>query len=176
MSQVSAFLDTRTTLMIKHIPNKYTQSMFLAEISTSTSKKIDFFYLPIDFKNKCNRGYAFVNFLSPMFIPEFVLKYNSKKWSSFNSDKLCSITYARIQGRGAMVKRFENSSLMEKEEEFRPVVFDWSAEEVGENPAAEASETIEATAAASSTAAVAEAAAATTGDEKTTPQKGDGGD
>ncbi|GMI36765.1 hypothetical protein TrCOL_g6280, partial [Triparma columacea] len=31
--------------------------------------------------------------------------------------------YARIQGKAAMVKRFENSALMEKEDEFKPVVF-----------------------------------------------------
>jgi hypothetical protein len=53
--------DRRTTLMIKNIPNKYTQKMLLATIDESFKGQYDFFYLPIDFKNKCNVGYAFIN-------------------------------------------------------------------------------------------------------------------
>ncbi len=53
--------DRRTTLMIKNIPNKYTQKMLLATIDEHFRGSYDFFYLPIDFKNKCNVGYAFIN-------------------------------------------------------------------------------------------------------------------
>ncbi|KAG9149947.1 hypothetical protein Leryth_010021 [Lithospermum erythrorhizon] len=46
--------DTRTTLMIKNIPNKYTSNMLLASIDETHKGTYDFLYLPIDFKNKCN--------------------------------------------------------------------------------------------------------------------------
>ena len=42
--------DTRTTIMIKNIPNKYTQKMLLSKINENHKDKYDFFYLPIDFK------------------------------------------------------------------------------------------------------------------------------
>lgn len=43
-------LDTRTTLMIKNIPNKYTQKMLLSTVDEAFKGQYDFFYLPIDFK------------------------------------------------------------------------------------------------------------------------------
>jgi hypothetical protein len=61
--------DKRTTLMVKNIPNKYTQKMLLATIDEQFKGQYDFFYLPIDFKNKCNVGYAFLNMVSPTKIP-----------------------------------------------------------------------------------------------------------
>ena len=42
--------DMRTTLMMKNIPNKYTQVMILKKIDENHKKQYDFFYLPIDFK------------------------------------------------------------------------------------------------------------------------------
>jgi RNA recognition motif-containing protein len=117
--------DRRSSLMVRNIPNKYTQQMLLSEFANTGhgSDKMDFFYLPIDFKNKCNRGYAFVNFVDYKDIIPFFSQYTKCGWKRFNSDKICDITYARIQGKAAMLKRFENSSLMEKDDEYRPMVF-----------------------------------------------------
>jgi hypothetical protein len=117
--------DHRSSLMVRNIPNKYTQQMLLAEFADAGHgpTKMDFFYLPIDFKNRCNRGYAFVNFVDYRDIIAFFDEYNGRGWKRFNSDKICDITYARIQGKAAMLKRFENSALMEKDDEYRPKVF-----------------------------------------------------
>jgi RNA recognition motif-containing protein len=117
--------DTRTSLMVRNIPNKYTQQMLLSEFEENGHGPgvIDFFYLPIDFKNRCNRGYAFINFVDYRDILPFHKRYFGKHWRTFNSDKICDITYARIQGKAAMLKRFENSALMEKDDEYKPLVF-----------------------------------------------------
>ena len=125
INAVESGKDTRTSLMVRNIPNKYTQKMLLGEFAEAGhgSDKMDFFYLPIDFKNRCNRGYAFVNFVDCRDIAAFHRQYNGKQWKVFNSDKICDITYARIQGKAAMLKRFQNSALMEKEDDYRPVVF-----------------------------------------------------
>jgi hypothetical protein len=127
-------LDTRTTLMVRNIPNKYTQQMLLTEFTENNHGPgvIDFFYLPIDFKNRCNRGYAFINFVDHHDILNFHRQYYGKHWRTFNSDKICDITYARIQGKAAMLKRFENSALMERDEEYKPLVFVSSGPERGE--------------------------------------------
>ena len=126
-------LNTRTSLMVRNIPNKYTQKMLLDEFTENNHGPgiIDFFYLPIDFKNRCNRGYAFINFVDYHDILKFHRQYFGQHWRTFNSDKICNITYARIQGKAAMLKRFENSALMEKEQEYKPLVFVSSGPERG---------------------------------------------
>ena len=42
-------MDGRTTIMIRNIPNKYTQGMLLDLFEIRHKKKFDFFYLPIDY-------------------------------------------------------------------------------------------------------------------------------
>ncbi|KAJ7960672.1 Protein MEI2-like [Quillaja saponaria] len=111
--------DTRTTLMIKNIPNKYTSKMLLAAIDESHQGTYDFLYLPIDFKNKCNVGYAFINMVSPSHIVPFYKAFNGKKWEKFNSEKVASLAYARIQGKAALVTHFQNSSLMNEDKRCR---------------------------------------------------------
>ena len=111
------------TEQVRNIPNKYQQQMLLEEINVSHEGTYDFFYLPIDFKNKCNVGYCFINFLDPKHIVAFVKDFNGLRWKSFNSEKVCAITFARIQGKSSMVSRFQNSSLLEKDDEYRPLLF-----------------------------------------------------
>lgn len=115
--------DNRTTLMIKNIPNKYTSKMLLAAIDEQHRGTYDFIYLPIDFKNKCNVGYAFINMIDPLQIVPFHKVFNGKKWEKFNSEKVATLAYARIQGKAALIAHFQNSSLMNEDKRCRPILF-----------------------------------------------------
>ena len=50
-------------------------------------------------------------------------EFNHKKWDRFNSDKVCEITYARIQGKISLITHFENSSLIHEDEGYQPIIF-----------------------------------------------------
>ncbi|KAK7282133.1 hypothetical protein RIF29_10701 [Crotalaria pallida] len=115
--------DSRTTLMIKNIPNKYTSKMLLAAIDEQCRGTYDFLYLPIDFKNKCNVGYAFINMIDPGQIIPFHQAFHGKKWEKFNSEKVAVLAYARIQGKSALIAHFQNSSLMNEDKRCRPILF-----------------------------------------------------
>ena len=49
--------------------------------------------------------------------------FNGKKWEKFNSEKVASLAYARIQGRSALISHFQNSSLMNEDKRCRPILF-----------------------------------------------------
>jgi len=123
INQLLTGQEQRTTLMIRNIPNKYTQKMILAAVDTVSHGLYDFFYLPIDFKNKCNVGYAFINFIHPLSVVDFYQKFHQQKWEKFNSEKVCKISFARIQGKESLVLRFQNSSLMTEDKKCRPIIF-----------------------------------------------------
>lgn len=124
--------DNRTTLMIKNIPNKYTSKMLLAAIDERHKGTYDFIYLPIDFKNKCNVGYAFINMTDPRQIVPFYQSFNGKKWEKFNSEKVASLAYARIQGKAALIAHFQNSSLMNEDKRCRPILFNTDGPNAGD--------------------------------------------
>eukprot|EP01018_Ginkgo_biloba_P021231 Gb_33381 [translate_table: standard] len=126
----------RTTLMIKNIPNKYSQPMLFALLdhhciehnkqigdSNGVQSAYDFVYLPIDFKNRCNLGYAFVNFTSVEATVRFYKSFHRQLWEAFNSRKICEITYARVQGREAFEEHFHNSRFACDTQKYLPVTF-----------------------------------------------------
>eukprot|EP01129_Flabellula_baltica_P003382 TRINITY_DN13155_c0_g1_i1.p1 TRINITY_DN13155_c0_g1~~TRINITY_DN13155_c0_g1_i1.p1 ORF type:complete len:410 (+),score=80.30 TRINITY_DN13155_c0_g1_i1:81-1310(+) len=115
--------DRRTSLMIKNIPNKYDQELLLEAIDQNFSRQYDFFYLPMDFKNHCNVGYAFINFISYTSIPKFYQEFNDTRWPKFKSVKVCEIRYGRIQGKEQLLEHFKSSRLMNEESTYRPVSF-----------------------------------------------------
>lgn len=115
--------DKRTTLMIKNIPNKYTISTFLQEINVNFHNKYDIFYLPIDYGNKCNLGFAFINFVDSMHIIDFYETYRGKKWKRFNSEKICDLVYGKIQGKQELIAHFEKGKvLLFESEDKRPLI------------------------------------------------------
>ena len=115
--------DLRTTLMIKNIPNKYTLISFLDEINEYFKNTYDIFYLPIDYINKCNLGFAFINFVEPFHIILFYELYRGKKWKKFNSDKICELLFAKFQGRKELISHFERGKVLSFEsEDKRPLI------------------------------------------------------
>ncbi|CAA6668322.1 unnamed protein product [Spirodela intermedia] len=135
--------DSRTTLMIKNIPNKYTSKMLLAAIDENHHGTYDFIYcllissflsivcLP-PLQNKCNVGYAFINMIDPRKIIPFFQTFNGKKWEKFNSEKVASLAYARIQGKAALIAHFQNSSLMNEDKRCRPILFQTDGPNAGD--------------------------------------------
>lgn len=58
--------------------------------------------------------------------------FNGKKWEKFHSDKVASISYARIQGRDSLVAHFKNSSVMNEDKGRRPILFRTHEPNVGD--------------------------------------------
>ncbi|KAM3358567.1 protein terminal ear1 [Capsicum galapagoense] len=130
-------IDSRTTVMIKNIPNKYSQKLLLNMLDNhcihcneqivdgddQPKSSYDFVYLPIDFINKCNVGYGFVNMTSPQATLRLYRAFHLQNWEVFNSRKICQVTYARLQGIEALKEHFKNSKFPCEAEEYMPVIF-----------------------------------------------------
>ncbi|KAI8299723.1 hypothetical protein K4K61_010380 [Colletotrichum sp. SAR11_59] len=135
--------DVRTTIMLRNIPNKVDQAMLKRIVDESSWGKYDFMYLRIDFANDCNVGYAFINFVDPLDIIDFVNTRGNQRWNCFKSDKVAEISYASessrlwvamsnpaanqtreaIQGKDCLVQKFRNSSVMLEAAHYRPKLF-----------------------------------------------------
>ncbi|KAF4563388.1 hypothetical protein EYR36_003831 [Pleurotus pulmonarius] len=120
---IEAGLDTRTTVMIRNIPNKMTNDDLIAYIDSVCPRRIDFLYLRMDFSNGCNVGYAFVNFIAVEDLMTFAKAKLGQKWNMFSSEKILEMSYADYQGKESQVEKFKNSSIMDEREEWRPKIF-----------------------------------------------------
>ncbi len=68
----------------------------------------------------------------PEAIIPLVERFDRRRWDKFNSEKVCHISYARIQGRSALVSHFQNSSLMHEDKRCRPVLLVTDGPDAGE--------------------------------------------
>ena len=117
-------IDTRTTIMIRHIPNKYSYKILLEEINTVCKDKYDCFYLPLDSENNCNLGYAFINFINPLHIIFFYNNFKSRKWFYFNSYKECDLTFAKYQGKFQLTSNIEKKVGKNDDKKRLPLIFE----------------------------------------------------
>ena len=99
--------DTRTTVMIRNIPIKYTDEI-LIEALKEFNGKYDCLYMPYDYEKNGNKGYAFINFINPLHILYFYEKFNGKKWIHFESSKICELNCAHFQGINEIQKHAKN--------------------------------------------------------------------
>ncbi|KAF6760256.1 RNA recognition motif 2-domain-containing protein [Ephemerocybe angulata] len=124
--------DTRTTVMIKNIPNKMSDKDLIAYINKVCPRRIDFLYLRMDFQNGCNVGYAFVNFIEAQDLLKFATARLGEKWNMFSSEKVLQMSYCKLppdlstsrhRGKEALVEKFKNSCIMDERESWRPKIF-----------------------------------------------------
>mmetsp|Transcript_6524 Transcript_6524/g.20992 ORF Transcript_6524/g.20992 Transcript_6524/m.20992 type:complete len:300 (+) Transcript_6524:821-1720(+) len=123
-----------TTAMLRNIPNKYTRDMLAVRLHEDGFQfDLDFLYMPVDFKHKCNMGYAFMNFRTPEACARFAAMYHladsRQKLPGFRSGKVCEVSPAHCQGREENVLRLVGSPVMAQlidieKPEWLPVVFD----------------------------------------------------
>ncbi|KAK8869880.1 hypothetical protein IAR55_000448 [Kwoniella newhampshirensis] len=104
-------LDSRTTVMIKDVPNKLSRQELVDILEESVPGGYDFVYLRFDFKNCCNALYHFIE------------ARVGKKWNLFSSEKVLQVSYADIQGKAALINKFKNSAVMGVIEPWRPQIF-----------------------------------------------------
>lgn len=115
---------TFTTVMLRNIPNKYTQTSLLESIDEMGFAGLyDFFYLPVDFKNGCNMGYAFVNFIDHSSASLFKTAFKGYQLPA-RSAKVCDSCWARVQGIKANIEHYRNSPVNDlPDPEYRPLLF-----------------------------------------------------
>ena len=116
MLRVLNLEDTRTTIMIKNIPNKFTREMLIKIIDQNFRGTYDVFILPTDSNHYKNFGYSFINFTNSYYIPYFYYMFNGNKWSFTNSKKICEITYSKIQGKNNLLNHYPNKITYENKE------------------------------------------------------------
>jgi hypothetical protein len=112
--------ETRTTVMVRNIPNKYTAAQLRAALDAVCPGGYDYLYLPMDFASHCNVGYAFVNFCSRDGLALYHRHQDGRRWELHHSDKVCELRFARIQGRDALILEHQRQAAKHGHRKPRP--------------------------------------------------------
>jgi len=106
--------DSRTTVMLRNLPNSYTRGMLLELLNEEGfAGRYDFVYLPVDFSTSIGLGYAFVNLLTPSDAVDLMAHFDGfSRWVTA-SDKVCSVSWSYPhQGLEQHIERYRNSPVM----------------------------------------------------------------
>eukprot|EP00437_Effrenium_voratum_P002372 CAMPEP_0181436534 /NCGR_PEP_ID=MMETSP1110-20121109/20899_1 /TAXON_ID=174948 /ORGANISM="Symbiodinium sp., Strain CCMP421" /LENGTH=273 /DNA_ID=CAMNT_0023560105 /DNA_START=48 /DNA_END=869 /DNA_ORIENTATION=- len=120
-------VPTRTTVMLRNIPNNYTRDMFLELLDQhGFAGRYDFAYLPCDFCRDANLGYAFVNLVDNRAVEDLWEAFDGFVGWSLPSAKVCQVRWSGPhQGFEAHVERYRNSPVMHRSvpDQYKPVIF-----------------------------------------------------
>jgi hypothetical protein len=107
LEDVALGKENRTTVMIRNIPIKYNDDNLLIELKPFDGK-YDCLYMPFDYENGGNKGYAFLNLKSSYHVLLFYELFNNKCWMFYDSKKICELNYANFQGIEEIKKHANN--------------------------------------------------------------------
>lgn len=110
------------TVMMRNLPNRYSQHMLLDEIARAGfARAFDFLYLPIDQDTKANKGYAFINFLDDKQSWMFKAAFEGRQLRNFRSSKLVSVNPAMLQGLEANYAHYSRARCSRGDPAARPI-------------------------------------------------------
>eukprot|EP00930_Biecheleria_cincta_P020272 TRINITY_DN15280_c0_g1_i1.p1 TRINITY_DN15280_c0_g1~~TRINITY_DN15280_c0_g1_i1.p1 ORF type:complete len:405 (+),score=62.35 TRINITY_DN15280_c0_g1_i1:184-1398(+) len=111
-----------TTVMMRNLPNKYTQQMLLEKLhELGFAGTFDFLYLPIDRETNANKGYCFINFSEPYYAWMLKTTCEGQKMGRFNSSKEVSVVPASLQGFEANYAHYSNTNVNRGDPAARPL-------------------------------------------------------
>ena len=87
--------------MIKNVPSYFSLNDMLSLINKQFFGRYDYFYMPVDFSSKLNKGFAFINMTSAIYILDFYLEFHCCKWKDKMGEncitpQYCEISYANM--------------------------------------------------------------------------------
>jgi hypothetical protein len=95
------------TVMVRHIPGRYTQHKLMREINASGFLgKYDFFYLLMQPKSRLNRGFAFINFNTVQDAEDFYGTFHNQRLRHFHTEWPLEVMPADLQGFEANVEHY----------------------------------------------------------------------
>ena len=107
LENIARGIEKRTTVMIRNVPIKYTIKVLEKELEYFYGK-FDCLYIPFDYENGGNKGYAFLNLINPYHVLLFYEVFQGKCWSYFESKKICELNFANFQGIHEIKKHAKN--------------------------------------------------------------------
>mmetsp|Transcript_44212 Transcript_44212/g.130959 ORF Transcript_44212/g.130959 Transcript_44212/m.130959 type:complete len:423 (-) Transcript_44212:38-1306(-) len=119
--------DQLTTVMLRNIPNRYNSGTLIGLLDEHGFQGLyDFVYLPMDFQNGVNLGYAFVNLPANTDALRFKEVFHGFSDWRFDSAKVSEVSWAHPhQGLEEHVERYRNSPVMHPSmpDEYKPMIF-----------------------------------------------------
>ncbi|XP_042012280.1 protein terminal ear1-like [Salvia splendens] len=124
-----------TTIMIRNIPYNCRRKELIGMLDdfclmenqkSPMPYAYDFLYLPIDFRTRRSRGFAFVNFTSSSAVWKFYDNMHLANWDFLPRSKWkrsIEIVCAKIQGKEELVRHFSKSMFECESDEYLPVCF-----------------------------------------------------
>jgi len=120
--------DQRTTVMMRNLPTALSRAKLIDLLEEKGFEgQFDLLYLPMDFKTKCNFGFAFVNLTTYENALRFShVFHNFASWPSSGCRKVCAVCWGEVQGLHANVVSYQNSAVMRKQDvpdDYKPAMF-----------------------------------------------------
>lgn len=124
--QPAPWPTTASTAMMRNIPNRYTAEELLADILEKgfAMGSFDFFYLPMDFQTKRNRGFAFINFKDTAEAKRFAESFHGISLERYRTHKVIAVAPAAVQGFEANVQQYARKDSQRVQNPwFKPMIF-----------------------------------------------------